>query len=621
MTTMRTNNLKAILKAAVRVLAILPFAACVALGQQTINLTAGPAKAYLPDGSAVPMWGYSCGTAVTGATATCVALNNAVAAGTATVGTWSPVVITVPSRQYLTISLTNNLTFTPTGATTPNTVPTSLVIVGQLGGGLGILGQRTATASPDHTNAQPLTWPIAGDAPGAGLTGVGTPPAQGPRVQSFSTEVAFGATTALTFGTATNPLRPGTYLIESGTHPSIQGPMGLYGILVVTTAPAGGAVGTAYPAVGTTPAVTYNAEVPLLLSEIDAVQNNAVNAAVTTAGFSETMVWSGLPNGCGNPSSATYNHCYPPAVNYTPMYYLINGVAFNKTSAAASVFPTLPATGVTGNVLVRFVNAGLRMHIPSIVGTLTTPVVAGTAVPGFSLIAEDGNPLPGIPRVQSEVFMAAGKTYDVMINAPLTVTTALPVFDRQLSLSSNGTGRDSGMLAYIGTNGAGLPAAGVIGSAVAIADNYGTCTPAPCTPLPGIIPGQTLTESDPATGVIANDTNVYGVPLLTPPSSGTLILNANGTFTYTGTATTDSFTYCANGSVTAAVCSSGVTAQVTLNEGTVEAAGGIHVGPKTYTSTLAGSLSIKPAGVLATPWSSVCTPTPTAPCHDYDAAG
>ena len=201
------------------------------------------------------MWGYSCGTAVTGATATCVALNNAVAAGTATVGTWSPVVITVPSGQYLTISLTNNLTFTPTGATTPNTVPTSLVIVGQLGGGLGILGQRTATASPDHTNAQPVTWPIAGDAPGAGLTGVGTPPTQGARVQSFGTEVgvtpAAGQCTTnpcpLTFGTATAPLRPGTYLIESGTHPSIQGPMGLYGVLVVTCAPGAAAgIGSCY---------------------------------------------------------------------------------------------------------------------------------------------------------------------------------------------------------------------------------------------------------------------------------------------------------------------------------------------------------------------------------------
>ena len=41
---------------------------------------------------------------------------------------------------------------------------------------------------------------------------------------------------------------PGTYLIESGTHPSIQGPMGLFGILVVTTAPSRRHGGTAYPA-------------------------------------------------------------------------------------------------------------------------------------------------------------------------------------------------------------------------------------------------------------------------------------------------------------------------------------------------------------------------------------
>src|SRR5437762_7648107 len=219
------------------------------------------------------------------------------------------------------------------------------------------------------------------------MTGVGTPPAQGPRVQSFSTEVAPGATTPVTW----TALRPGTYLIESGTHPSIQGPMGLYGILVVTTAPAGGVAGTAYPAVGTTvPAVTYNAEVPVLLSEIDPVQNNAVNAAVNTAGFTETAVWSGQPTQCGNPSSPNYHTCYPPAVNYTPLYYLINGVAFNKTSPSSSLFPVSPATGVTGSVLVRFVNAGLRMHVPSIVGAQTGVVVAPatTAPAGFSLIAE-----------------------------------------------------------------------------------------------------------------------------------------------------------------------------------------------------------------------------------------
>ena len=52
---MRTNNLKAILKAALRVVSILPFAAVVALGQQTVNLTAGPTTVTLPDGSVVPM--------------------------------------------------------------------------------------------------------------------------------------------------------------------------------------------------------------------------------------------------------------------------------------------------------------------------------------------------------------------------------------------------------------------------------------------------------------------------------------------------------------------------------------------------------------------------------------
>ena len=215
-----------------------------------------------------------------------------------------------------------------------------------------------------------------------------TPPVQGPRVQSFSTEVLPtnpATTTALTW---TN-LKPGTYLIESGTHPSIQGPMGLYGVLVVTTVPAGSSPGTAYPA------VTYNAEVPLVLSEIDPLQNSTVAAAVATAGFTETAVWSGQPNGCGNPSSATYLTCYPPAVNYDPRYYLVNGVAFDRSTvvggASPSLFATTPAT-VTGTVLVRFVNAGLRMHVPAIVGAQTQ---TAKPTPGFSLIAEDGNVLPG----------------------------------------------------------------------------------------------------------------------------------------------------------------------------------------------------------------------------------
>src|SRR5215469_17430580 len=150
--------------------------------------------------------------------------------------------------------------------------------------------------------------------------------------------------------------------------------MGLYGSLVVTTAPVGTTAGIAYPAIGTMLAVSYNADIPLILGEIDPVQNNSVSTAVATPGFSETMVWSGQPGGCGDPASPTYHQCYPPAVNYTPLYYTINGQAFDKTNAASSNFATTPATGVptTGTVLVRLVNAGLRMHIPSIVGSTSS---------------------------------------------------------------------------------------------------------------------------------------------------------------------------------------------------------------------------------------------------------
>src|SRR6266446_5621508 len=599
--TMRMNNLKAILKAATLAGAALLLTASASFAQQQqVNLTAQATTTTLPDGTVVPMWGYSCGTAVALSTASCANLNpNAPAAIGTTPAGWSPVVITVPTGQALTINLTNSLSFL-----NGNSVPTSLVIVGQLGGGLGDLTQRTTTDPPDHSNAQQVTWPVATPGP------ANTPPTQGRRVQSFSTEVAAGTTTALTFGTLTTPLRPGTYLIESGTHPSIQCPMGLYGMLVVTAAPAGTTAGTAYPAVGTTPAVMYNADVNLLLSEIDPVQNNAVNAAVNTLGFLETNVWSGQPGGCGNPSSgAAYQTCYPPAVNYSPLYYLFNGAGFDKSNSTNSLFAALPATGVTGNVLVRFVNAGLRMHIPSIVGSqIGTAVLPALPPSGFSLIAEDGNPLPGIPRIQSEVFLPAGKTYDVMINVPTAVGTALPVFDRQLSLSGNGTARDAGMLAYIGINGAVLPAAPAFAAAVANSDTYNS-----------LVAGQTFTVSDPGKGVIANDINVFGVAVSTLPTSGTVTLSANGTFTYVpaGTATSDSFGYCANGTATslAPICTT-----VTLGPAAIESAGGIHVGNKAYTSTLAGPLSIKPSGVLSTTWTG-CTPSPTVICHDYDAAG
>src|SRR5579871_2029464 len=651
---MRFHSVQTTMKTAAFLTLALLLGVLAASAQVQVNLTASPQNTILPDGNLVPMWGWTCvnasplSTATTGG-GTCGTLAGQPQAGGAV---WQPPLITVPysgTATSLTINLTNSLSF-PIGATA-NTVPTSLVIVGQLGGGLGTSAKMVA--SPSHAT-QGATWPIAGDTSGATFN----PPPQPDRVQSFATEVTTGNSASLSW----TGLKPGTYLIESGTHPSIQGAMGLYGVLVVTTPPpATGGTGTAYPG------VSYSADVPFLFSEIDPILNSGIEAAVTTAGFSENSVRvlrdsissvavntdaQGNPIGgtgyaVGNPVTITgggytvqatahvsqvdgsgailaiaidnpgkgYTSvpstvtalggsgaqltanlslsgvpcrggaaaCYPPAVNYTPLYYLVNGVAFNKTSASTSLFASNPPLGVSGNVLVRLVNAGLRMHIPSIVGAQTgTP-----AVGGMGLIAEDGNPLPGLTRVQSEVFMAAGKTYDVMINTPATGVTALPIFDRELSLSGNATARDSGMLAYININAAGLPNASSFAAAKANADTYNS-----------INAGQTFHVTDPSQGVIANDFNVFGVKVVTTAGKGVVTLAENGTFTYVpnpGWSGPDTFTYCGNGATSGAAC-----ATVTLGAAPIETATGISCTvPPAYTSNVATTLSIKPPGILA----------------------
>src|SRR6516162_952501 len=100
---MTTNHFMTILKHAARAGSILFSGALLAFGQQQINLTAGPTNATMADGSAVPMWGYSCDAIqVAGSLATCAALNPAAT----TPAVWSPVVITVPTGQTLQINLT-----------------------------------------------------------------------------------------------------------------------------------------------------------------------------------------------------------------------------------------------------------------------------------------------------------------------------------------------------------------------------------------------------------------------------------------------------------------------------------------------------------------------------------
>src|SRR5882724_2341650 len=213
------------------------------------------------------------------------------------------------------------------------------------------------------------------------------------------------------------------------------------------------------------------------------------------------------------------------------------------------------------------------MHVPSVVGTSMT------------LLAEDGNKLPGAAKVQSEVFLAAGKTYDVTIQpaqvAPATTpATYAPatyaVYDRALSLSIGGQ-RDGGMQAFINVAG-GAPAGTPSTTAKANPDTY------------YVVNGIPLAVSDPAKGVIANDVGIYGVAVSGAAPAG-LTFNANGTFTYTGAPTT--FTYCGNGATSGAAC-----APVTLGAAPMEAAGGITMNGTTYTAN-ATFLKIAPPGTLS----------------------
>src|SRR5258708_34498074 len=107
--TMRMNNFKAILKAATLSVAALLLTAGASFAQQQVNLTAAPTTTTLPDGTTVPMWGYTCGTALANAApaATCAALNPASRSPKPTLpSTRPPVAITCPTGQILPTNLT-----------------------------------------------------------------------------------------------------------------------------------------------------------------------------------------------------------------------------------------------------------------------------------------------------------------------------------------------------------------------------------------------------------------------------------------------------------------------------------------------------------------------------------
>lgn len=192
------------------------------------------------------------------------------------------------------------------------------------------------------------------------------------RVQSFAPETAPGATGTYSW----NNFKNGSFIYQSGTFPSVQVPMGLYGGVTKDRS-----TGVAYTG------QSYTNEVTLFYSEVDP----ALNAAVT---------------------GGTYGtQAYPSSMGYRPKYYLVNGEPF------AGAQTTTDAGKINEKVLIRFFNAGLESHVPLLQGGY------------LKLIAEDAKAYT-YPKEQYTVELGAGKTADAIFTTGTSGTYA--VYDGRL---------------------------------------------------------------------------------------------------------------------------------------------------------------------------------------------
>jgi FtsP/CotA-like multicopper oxidase with cupredoxin domain len=267
------------------------------------------------------------------------------------------------------------------------------------------------------------------------------------RVRSFDAEATVGGgTQTYTWST----VKEGTYLYQSGTHPSVQVQMGLYGPLIVypNAGQVFGSPGTAYAV--TTPvtptqtartAVNYNSEAVILFSEIDP----ALHDAIATGHY--------------GPNPSTINpqaNWMTSTANYAPRYFLVNGNPFSPNS------PVIPAGTFNQTVLLRFLNAGLATKVPTLQDTfnlimspptpLATPANPQVNQPYMTVLAEDGYPVPWLKQ-QYSLLLTAGKTMDALITtAPAVSTGALganiAIYDRRLNLT-NSPLSPGGQLTYL----------------------------------------------------------------------------------------------------------------------------------------------------------------------------
>ncbi|MCP4430872.1 MAG: hypothetical protein GY806_07840 [Gammaproteobacteria bacterium] len=333
------------------------------------------------------------------------------------------------------------------------------------------------------------------------------------RVRSFDHEVDNGQSRTYKW----KNLQPGSYMYHSGTNPQVQVQMGLYGAVTDNLATGVGGAGTAYPG------QTFDQEVILFYSEIDRAIHDAVDAGeYNTTDMKSTIDYNPKHNLVEVDATSTFEFNDMPAVMFAP---------------------------VAENVLVRFFNAGLRIHVPTLYEA------------DFDIIAEDGKQYPNI-RKQHTLRLAPLKTKDAMLNVDglfdlgigghpdvgarrfrLTdsamavsnpVATAGPVITLDDGEIANGT--DNGM---------------VVNMFVAPPADYVPTLPSGDQPK-AVRDNMSVVEGGSISNIMAsaksNDTNASGttVSILSYPKYGELTNNGGGNFDYQhsgGERTTDSLMY------------------------------------------------------------------------------
>ncbi|MDO9219860.1 MAG: Ig-like domain-containing protein [Thiobacillus sp.] len=386
-----------------------------------------------------------------------------------------------------------------------------------------------------------------------------TDPTGRARVRSFTHETLGGGGTA---DYSWSSMKPGTYLYHSGTHPQVQVQMGLYGGVKKDFA-----VGEAYSG------VLYSNEVSLLYSEIDPALHTAVAGGTygTLSGPTSTLDYqpryfliNGKPYQSGDPAVATLTAGQPTLLRFLNAGLqthvpVINGMSMRLIAEDGNPYPWPANPREQYSVMLPAAKTIDTIIVPHAVAGETT-----TRYPIYDRrmgLSNDGSPDGGMLAFLD---VGGGGSAPAFTSTPVTTATQNAAYSYTLAASDT----DGGVLNYsldVKPTGMSVNAGTGIISWTPSSAQVGTqAVTARVTDPTGLFATQSFSiavadANDPpvaqnnaytmirrgtlniaAPGILANDSDPDAGDTLSAvnfgaltPSGGTLVRNANGSFSFT----------------------------------------------------------------------------------------